>query len=82
MRRFHDANVFHADLKLMNIVVSEQVYLIDFDRGMILPSAARSGWKESDINRFERSLNKSLADLDAGLRTRLWEAFLNGYRDE
>ena len=80
VRRFHDANVFHADLNLMNILVSDQVYLIDFDRGKIMPSAARSGWKESNINRLERSVNKCLADLEVGLKAQLWEAFLKGYR--
>ncbi len=80
VRRFHDANVFHADLNLMNILVSDQVYLIDFDRGKIMPSAARSGWKESNINRLERSVNKCLADLEVGLKVQLWEAFLRGYR--
>ncbi|MEX2475465.1 3-deoxy-D-manno-octulosonic acid kinase [Marinobacter sp.] len=82
VRRFHDAGVFHADLNVMNILVSDQVYLIDFDRGRVMQSGRSGRWKASNIARLERSVNKSLADLDAGLRDQLWQAFLAGYRPE
>jgi|25BtaG_2_1085352.scaffolds.fasta_scaffold01726_5 3-deoxy-D-manno-octulosonic acid kinase len=80
VRRFHDAQVFHADLNLMNIMVSDQVYLIDFDRGKLMSTGNRGDWKAANIRRLERSLNKCLANLDAGLRARLWAAFLEGYQ--
>ncbi|WP_048497789.1 3-deoxy-D-manno-octulosonic acid kinase [Marinobacter subterrani] len=78
--RFHKAGVYHADLNLMNILVSDQVYLIDFDRGKIMPAGNSGDWQAANIRRLERSLNKCLANLDAGLRARLWGAFLEGYR--
>jgi 3-deoxy-D-manno-octulosonic acid kinase len=79
VRRFHDAGVFHADLNCMNILVSDQIYLIDFDRGRLMPSGRGGDWKAANISRLERSVNKTLADLDAPLRQQLWQAFLDGY---
>ncbi|RBP29117.1 3-deoxy-D-manno-octulosonic acid kinase [Marinobacter pelagius] len=79
VRRFHDAGVFHADLNCMNILVADNVYLIDFDRGRLMPAGKGDDWKTSNISRLERSVNKTLADLDAPLREQLWQAFLDGY---
>lgn len=82
VRRFHDAGVFHADLNLMNILISDQVYLIDFDRGRLMPASSRTDWRDGNIRRLERSVNKCLRDLEPGLRERLWEAFLAAYRNQ
>lgn len=81
VRRFHDAGVYHADLNCMNILVADQIYLIDFDRGCILPPKSESSWKESNISRLERSTKKCLQYLDSEIRETLWRSFLEGYRD-
>jgi len=79
VRRFHDAGVFHADLNCMNILVADQVYLIDFDRGRIVSPGKNDGWKAANLRRLERSVNKSLANLEARVRETLWQGFLDGY---
>ncbi|RCW66556.1 3-deoxy-D-manno-octulosonic acid kinase [Marinobacter nauticus] len=79
VRKFHDAGVFHADLNCMNILVADQVYLIDFDRGRMMLEDGREGWKLSNIRRLERSVNKVLGYLPPLLRAQLWQSFLNGY---
>ncbi|WP_150914419.1 3-deoxy-D-manno-octulosonic acid kinase [Marinobacter halotolerans] len=79
VRRFHDAGVFHADLNCMNILVADQVYLIDFDRGRIMPGQSNDAWKAANISRLERSVNKLLAGVEPGSREALWQAFLDGY---
>ena len=58
IRRFHDANVFHADLNARNILLQGEdgVYLIDFDRGSIRPGT--SAWKQQNLQRLYRSLKK------------------------
>ncbi|HET8848678.1 MAG TPA: 3-deoxy-D-manno-octulosonic acid kinase [Marinobacter sp.] len=81
VRRFHDAGVFHADLNLMNILISDRVYLIDFDRGRLMPASRPADWRDGNIQRLERSVNKCLGDLESGLRRQLWGAFLQGYRN-
>jgi len=80
VRRFHNAGVCHADLNCMNILVSDQVYLIDFDRGRIKSSREGDGWRLSSISRLERSVNKCLVELGAGEREQLWQALLSGYQ--
>lgn len=79
VRRFHNAGVNHADLNCMNILVADQVYLIDFDRGRVMPEQAGEGWKKSNIRRLERSVKKCLGQLDGNLREQLWQGFLAGY---
>jgi len=79
VRHFHEAGVFHADLNCTNILVADQIYLIDFDRGRILPNDHDDRWKAANISRLERSVKKLLGNLDAGLRDKLWQGFLAGY---
>ncbi len=73
LRRFHDAQVFHADLNAHNILIDPQQHasLIDFDRG-----AVRSGqsWKQANLNRLLRSLKKLTVGTPAA------EATLSGWR--
>lgn len=59
LRRFHDKNVFHADLNAHNILLDEEggVYLIDFDRGRLM-SHSKSDWQQDNLRRLLRSLNK------------------------
>jgi len=80
VRSFHDAGVFHADLNCMNILVADGVvYLIDFDRGRMMPAVGDDRWKASNINRLARSIRKCLGNLDIPQRERLWQQFLDGY---
>lgn len=60
IRRFHDAGVYHADLNCFNILVDEHsVYLIDFDKSRIIDGASdNAAWKQRNLNRLKRSLNK------------------------
>jgi 3-deoxy-D-manno-octulosonic acid kinase len=54
--RFHAAGVHHADLNANNIMlVGEEIYLLDFDRGRI---RARGAWEADVIARLRRSLDK------------------------
>ncbi len=79
IRRFHDAGVFHADLNCTNILVADQVYLIDFDRGQLKGGTEDAPWKAANLGRLKRSADKYLAALDSDLRDRLWQALLDGY---
>jgi len=58
IRRFHNAGVYHADLNAHNILLGAdgKVWLIDFDRGEIRPSA--NGWQQANLARLRRSLDK------------------------
>ncbi len=77
IRRFHDAGVRHADLNCFNVLVVERdFFLIDFDKGCIMPPGSRSNWKVDNLNRFARSLKKVAGD--AALN-HVWDTFLNGY---
>ncbi|WP_339801719.1 3-deoxy-D-manno-octulosonic acid kinase [uncultured Marinobacter sp.] len=79
VRGFHERGVFHADLNCMNILVADRVYLIDFDRGYIVPAGRHDGWKAANISRLKRSVKKILVNLSPELREKLWQAFLDGY---
>ena len=59
IRRFHDKNVYHADLNAHNILLypeKDQAYLVDFDRSCIC--VRRSPWRQANLNRLARSLKK------------------------
>ncbi len=83
--RFHQHDVYHADLNARNILLSGipaktgDVYLIDFDN-----SGFRSGgsaWKMANLARLKRSLLKFKRN-DAGFNYDEddWSALLVGYR--
>lgn len=79
IRRFHDQGVYHADLNANNILFDNagRIYLIDFDRGEIRPSGQ---WKDENILRLRRSLNKLKGIHDVyHFSGSDWEAFLTGY---
>ena len=80
LRRFHDAGVYHADLNANNILLDDQrrVYLIDFDRGRL---RREGSWRQSNVNRFERSLRK-IAGLSVAFHygAEDWRSFMDGYR--
>lgn len=76
LRRFHDAGVWHADLNAHNILLDAEgsVHLLDFDRGERRPAA--EGWKQANLDRLKRSLDK----LTAGrLQPRTWTVLLDAY---
>ncbi len=59
IRRFHNKNVFHADLNAHNILLlaeKDQVFLVDFDRGFICEK--RNAWQQANLNRLKRSFKK------------------------
>ena len=59
IRRFHNKNVFHADLNAHNILLlpeKDQVFLVDFDRSFICKK--RNAWQQANLNRLKHSLKK------------------------
>lgn len=77
--RFHRAGVFHADLNVSNVQVDEddQLWVLDFDRGRILPPGP---WQQRNLARFHRSLRKvKRFDRNVHFREADWEIFLEGY---
>ena len=80
IRRFHDANIYHADLNAHNLLLSEddRVYLIDFDRSAVRAEA--KAWKDQNLARLHRSLTKlrSLRD-NFHFSGKDWLTLHNGY---
>ncbi|BCA80103.1 3-deoxy-D-manno-octulosonic acid kinase [Desulfuromonas sp. AOP6] len=81
IRRFHDANVFHADLNANNILLDGQgqVYLIDFDQGCFRKPGS---WKQHNVARLLRSLKK-IQDRHPNFHFSHedWLVLLQGYED-
>jgi 3-deoxy-D-manno-octulosonic acid kinase len=62
--RFHARGVHHADLNANNILLgSDEVYLLDFDRGRI---RERGVWEQEVLERLRRSLQKVTGGGPAG----------------
>jgi len=80
IRRFHDKGIHHVDLNVKNILLDEggRFYLIDFDKCKL--KAKSSYWKQSNINRFKRSILKSVM-LDPNIKydEQCWQWFMQGY---
>ncbi len=79
LRRFHNAQIYHADLNAHNILLDQQLQatLIDFDRGAIRTG---QGWKQENLARLLRSLKKITVDSTAsGLISDGWQQLLSGY---
>lgn len=85
IRRFHDAGIEHADLNAHNILLAgDEVFLIDFDNGKIHgPGGYRGrsrGWRERNLQRLRRSLNKLLGQRAAfHFSASDWRHLLDGY---
>ena len=59
IRRFHDKNVFHADLNAHNILLwpkKDQVFLVDFDRSFVCKK--KSPWRQANLDRLLRWFKK------------------------
>lgn len=79
IRQLHEHGVWHADLNAHNILVAapERVSLVDFDRAR---RRAPGPWREANLARLERSLNKICRELPAERFTpRDWAALRAGY---
>jgi 3-deoxy-D-manno-octulosonic acid kinase len=78
LRRFHAANVWHADLNAHNILLAHgRVFVIDFDRGRLDAPSARLA---RNIDRLKRSLDKLAGQRpDFCFAPRDWAELLAGY---
>lgn len=82
IRRFHDAGLDHVDLNCDNILVaSGQPHLIDFDRCRIRTGSSPSArWKQRNLDRLYRSVQKRCQVLPSENRELLWEQLVASYR--
>jgi 3-deoxy-D-manno-octulosonic acid kinase len=87
IHRFHQHNVYHADLNARNILLAgttpgeETVYLIDFDRGRI--RRASVSWKLANLARMLRSLQKFQKNTPGFHFTNNdWDHLLQGYNEK
>jgi 3-deoxy-D-manno-octulosonic acid kinase len=78
--RFHRAGIWHADLNAHNVLVTtDQLYLIDFDRGQLRPPART--WRLANLKRLRRSLLKlgAAAQGEAAFEQNIWQPLLYRY---
>lgn len=79
--RFHDQGLEHVDLNADNLLVSgTDVFLIDFDRCRLHgPEKPSANWKQKNLDRLQRSIQKRCSELSDDVRAELWEALKAGY---
>ena len=81
IKRFHNENIYHADLNAHNILLSnERIYLIDFDKGQKMSSTASSAWKQDNLARLQRSLNKLQQQKSIKFSEGDWQQLLLAYQ--
>ncbi len=76
---FHSHGVFHADMNASNLQIdsSGQLWMLDFDRGRLLPPGP---WQQKTLNRLHRSLQKfKSANPALHYDRKCWEQLLEGY---
>ncbi len=82
LRRFHDADVYHADLNARNILLdpgTQDIHLIDFDKGAFRYFG--ESWKAANLSRLQRSLLKFKSRYpNFNYDNESWNALLEGYR--
>ena len=79
IRRFHDHGVIHRDLNASNILLSGgEVHLIDFDKGSFATASTNDSWKQTNLRRLYRSLEKISAGQDRDLGD-YWKTLLSAY---
>jgi 3-deoxy-D-manno-octulosonic acid kinase len=78
--RFHAAGVRHADLTAHNLQIDadDRVFLLDFDRGRIMPRPGT--WQRRNLDRLHRSLTKVSGDGTIRFTAGDWAALEEGYR--
>ena len=78
VREFHEAGIWHADLNAHNVLVDarESVSLVDFDRG---ERRAPGAWREANLARLRRSLEKLAPRAPSQFGAREWHALRAGY---
>lgn len=76
---FHSKGFCHADLNAWNIQLGSdgRVWILDWDRGRRLHPG---NWRQTNLQRLRRSLDKIAAEHNAPLSEHAWEALLEGYR--
>ena len=79
LARFHAAGVWHADLNAHNILVDGAggVWLIDFDR--CRRRAPARAWREANLARLRRSLEKLGVARCDGFEAGFWQPLLTAY---
>ena len=80
IKRFHDNNIYHADLNARNILLTDigDVYLIDFDNSSFRLDS--KSWKMSNLSRLKRSLLKFKGvEKKFNFDEADWVDFLHGY---
>ena len=78
IRRFHDHGILHSDLNAANILIqNEKIFLIDFDKAEVRDPGP---WKNANLERLERSLNKWLRqETPFHFTTSDWQSLQEGY---
>lgn len=80
IKRFHQHDVYHADLNARNILLTKnlEIYLIDFDNSYIRTGS--DSWKMANLLRLKRSLLKFKNNTDGfNFNENNWSALLDGY---
>ncbi len=83
LARFHQADVYHADINLSNIIKDEQdqLWLLDFDRGRMITMNTRR--RQHSLQRLKRSL-KRLSEREQVAKTIIdtfWAHLKSAYHD-
>jgi 3-deoxy-D-manno-octulosonic acid kinase len=79
IHEFHSHGVFHADMNAYNLQIDSSgcLWMLDFDRGRLLPPGL---WQQKNLSRLHRSLRKIKARTPAlHFNERDWEMLLQGY---
>lgn len=82
IKRFHDNNIYHHDLNAHNILIdkSDNVFLIDFDRGEIRKNNQKT-WQQANMARLLRSFEKEKNKLPIfHWQHDNWQLLLEGYQ--